>query len=146
MVRFILVSSVLQGLFVYCLLSSLRIFQSWGDITVADEGLQNLGLFLVYSLDLIVPLELTITDLIFLLCINCVKFGFSLICLLLRDNWIKGIIFTIWDMLMSYVFIVKVCKQRFVKRSLKFQQRMDYIHYNSDVQGFKHVTRFYLNT
>ena len=39
-----------------------------------------------------------------------------------RDNWIKGIIFTIWDKLMSYVFIVNVCKQLFVKRSLKFHE------------------------
>ena len=109
-VRFILVSSVLQGLFVYCLLSSLRIFQSWGDITFADEGLQNLGLSLVYTLNLIVPLELTITDLIFLLCKNCVESGFSLICSLLEIILLTGIIFTIRDMLMSYVFIVKVCK------------------------------------
>ena len=49
-------------------------------------------------------------------------------------------------MLMNYVFIVKVCKKRYVKRSQKFQQRMDYILYNSDAQGFVQVPRFYLNT
>ena len=62
--------------------------------------------------------------------------GFPLICSLLEITLLKGIIFTIRDMLLSYVFIVKVCKDRYVKRSLKFQHRMDCILYNSDVQGF----------
>jgi hypothetical protein len=44
LIRYIYMSVLVDWLIIYCFTSCSRIFHLYGDVIIADEGLQNLGL------------------------------------------------------------------------------------------------------